>query len=115
MTTLQIRIGVDLQREAEEIKAAIRRHEAGEDVHEAVITFESWDLLTRLLTSRRLDLLRHLHRHPQPSIRSLAKALGRDYANVHADVRALAEAGLIDDADGLRFDFDEIELPRIAV
>ena len=33
----------------------------------------------RVLTPRRLELLRHLHRHPVPSIAELARTLKRDY------------------------------------
>lgn len=57
-----------------------------------------------------MELLRYVHRHKVASVRALAKALGRDYSNVHADVQALAAAGLIDAAEGgLRADYDAIE------
>jgi predicted transcriptional regulator len=50
-----------------------------------------------------------------PSIAGLARALGRDYKRVHADVEALSAAGLIDRTQaGLRADYDEIRT-RIAV
>ena len=46
---------------------------------------------------------------------ALAKALGRDYSNVHADVKALAGAGLLEsNAKGVRADYDAIET-RIAI
>jgi hypothetical protein len=64
MSTLEIHVGVDLAHEARAIKDALRRHEAGEAVHEAHITFESWEGLTQVLTSKRLEILRHLHRNP---------------------------------------------------
>jgi predicted transcriptional regulator len=49
------------------------------------------------------------------SIRSLASALDRDYSNVHADVKALASAGLLDaTSKGVRADYDAIET-RIAI
>jgi predicted transcriptional regulator len=49
------------------------------------------------------------------SIRALAKALSRDYSNVHADVKALAGAGLLDNSvKGVRADYDAIET-RIAI
>jgi predicted transcriptional regulator len=53
--------------------------------------------------------------HDVSSVRALAKALKRDYSNVHADVQTLTEAGLLDTADGgLRADYDAIET-RIAI
>lgn len=110
MTTLEIHVGVDLGKSIDRVKDALRRHEAGEAVAESHISFESWDLMTRTLTGKRLEILRHLHRQPEASIRSLARALGRDYSNVHADVTALVHAGLLDDQDGLRSEYDAIEL-----
>jgi len=110
VSTLEIHVGIDLAREAQGIKDALRRHEAGAAVQEAHITFETWEGLTKVLTSKRLELLRHLHRNPEASIRSLSKSLNRDYKNVHDDVTALVSAGLIDDHDGLRAEYDGIEM-----
>ncbi|WP_207455770.1 MarR family transcriptional regulator [Azospirillum sp. SYSU D00513] len=89
---------------------------AGSPIAVADRAIADWDTLARTLTGRRLDLLRHLRRHPAASVRALAAALGRDYSNVHADVRLLAEAGLIArGADGgLRVEHDAIQL-RIAL
>ena len=78
---------------------------------ESSINFENWDVLVRTLSVKRLELLRHLHRHPVVSILALAKALGRDYRNVHADVEALTAVGLIErsDSGGLRTEYDGIQ------
>lgn len=63
------------------------------------------------MTPKLLELLRHVHRHPARSIRALAAALGRDYRRVHADVRALGEAGLLDgDEQGLRADYRTVKM-----
>jgi predicted transcriptional regulator len=62
-----------------------------------------------------MELLRYVRRHDVASVRGLAKALRRDYSNVHADVKALTAAGLLDTADGgVRAEYDEIET-RIAI
>jgi hypothetical protein len=54
-------------------------------------------------------------RHAAASIAELARALGRDYKRVHADVEALAAAGLIDRTPaGRRADHGEIRA-RITV
>lgn len=88
---------------------AWHRAERGEEVNEHHLSFESWEGLAKVLTGKRLELLRHLRRHPVASIAELARALGRDYKRVHADVEALAAAGLIDRTPaGLRVDHDEI-------
>jgi predicted transcriptional regulator len=69
----------------------------------------------RALTGKRMELLRYVRRHDVASIRALAKALGRDYSNVHADVQALTGAGLLDaSSGGVRADYDAIET-RIAI
>jgi predicted transcriptional regulator len=94
---------------------AWHRAERGEKFHERHLAFESWDALARVLTGKRMELLRYVRRHNVTSIRSLAKALKRDYSNVHADVQALAGAGLLDaSAKGVKADYDAIET-KIAI
>src|ERR1700733_8496316 len=94
---------------------AWHRAERGETFHERHLAFESWDALARVLTGKRMELLRYVRRHDVASVRALAKALGRDYSNVHADVQALTAAGLLDATDGgLRADYDAIET-KIAI
>ena len=68
-----------------------------------------------MLTNKRMELLRYVRRNNVRSIRALAKALDRVYSNVHADVKALAGAGLLEaSARGVRADYDAIET-RIAI
>jgi hypothetical protein len=69
---------------------AWHRAERGEVFHERHLAFESWDALARVLTGKRMELLRYVRRNNVTSIRALAKALDRDYSNVHADVKAPA-------------------------
>jgi predicted transcriptional regulator len=69
----------------------------------------SWSALAAVMTDKRHELLRHLRRRPAPSVRALARELGRDYKRVHDDVARLAEVGLVRrDGDLLRTDIDEI-------
>jgi predicted transcriptional regulator len=94
---------------------AWHRAEQGESFQERHLAFESWDAWARVLTRKRMELLRYVRRNKVSSIRALAKALDRDYSNVHADVKALASAGLLDaTARGVRADYDAIET-RIAI
>jgi predicted transcriptional regulator len=95
--------------------SAWHRAERGKTFHERHLAFESWDALARLMTGKRMELLHYVRRHKVASVRALAKALGRDYSNVHADVQALTAAGLLDTADGgVRADYDVIET-KIAI
>lgn len=62
-----------------------------------------------------MELLHYVHRNKVDSVRALAKASGRDYSNVHADVQTLASAGLLDTAGGgVQADYDVIET-KIAI
>jgi predicted transcriptional regulator len=86
------------------------RAERGESFREPNLAFESWDSLSRVLTGKRMELLRYVHRHKVPAIRVLAKKLGRAYTNVHADIQALAAVGVRDISEGdVRADYDAVE------
>lgn len=116
MSGVKITVGGKFEEEASNrFVDAWHRAEKGETFHERHLAFESWDALARTLTNKRMEILRHVRRHKVKSVRALAKALGRDYANVHADVKALKDAGLLDTADDhLRADYDAIET-KIAI
>jgi predicted transcriptional regulator len=116
MTIMKITAGGGFEEEASRrFIDAWHRAANGETFHERHLAFASWDVLSRVLTGKRMELLRHVRRHETTSIRALAKALGRDYSNVHADVQALAAAGLLDTSgDGLKADYDAIET-KIAI
>ncbi len=116
MSKVKINVGGGIEREASQrFIDAWQRAKRGEKFRERHLSFESWDALTRVLTAKRMELLRHVHRHKVTSVRALAKALGRDYSNVHADVQALATAGLLDASDGsISANYDSIET-RIAI
>lgn len=88
---------------------AWRRAEAGRQAPEYHFIFETWDLMMKSLTPKRLELIRHLRKHPVAKITDLARALKRDYRNVHDDVSALTGIGLlVKTADGYRAPFGRI-------
>lgn len=73
------------------------------------VSFENLDTLLKTLTSKRWELLRTLQAREPMSIRALARELGRDIKNVHTDIQALVEIGLIEkDGRRIRVPFDEI-------
>src|SRR5216683_5445506 len=111
MNRVKITVGGDIEKDtSRRFVQAWRRAARGKAVRERHLAFESWTALSRVLTGKRLELLHHVRHHKVASVRALAKALKRDYSNVHADVRALAAAGLLDTTDGgLRADYDAIE------
>jgi predicted transcriptional regulator len=116
MSQVKFTVGGVIEDEASRrFVSAWHRAERGEKFHERHLAFESWDALSRVLTGKRMELLRYVRRHNVTSIRSLAKALKRDYSNVHADVQALAGAGLLDTTPkGVKADYDAIET-KIAI
>ncbi|MCP4698496.1 MAG: MarR family transcriptional regulator [Gammaproteobacteria bacterium] len=107
---LDIHIGGGFDEAASRVLDAVNRAKRGETVGESHLTFESWEGLSKVLTGRRLELLRHLHRNPAASVAQLARDLGRDYKRVHEDVEHLERAGLITrpEEGGLTAEYDEI-------
>jgi predicted transcriptional regulator len=100
MADVKVFVGGSLEDDAAAFLDAWHRTERGETVNERVLAFESWEGLARVMTGERYRLLRHLHAHPEPSVSALARALGRQYRRVHADVAALEQAGLLDRSEG---------------
>lgn len=116
MSNVRLTVGGDLKEDVSRRAIdAWHRAERGEIFHERHLAFENWDTLARVLTGKRMELLSYVRRNHVTSVRALAKALGRDYSNVHADVQALAKAGLLDTTSkGVHADYDAIET-RIAI
>lgn len=111
---------IELGRKGSIFQTARRQmaHAAEGGVPDFVLSFETGRTLFAELTPARIDLLELLRRTGACSVYALAKAAGRNYSNVHADVARLEELGLIErDADGavlVPFDSVEIHLPLLA-
>ena len=111
MSKVTIKVGGAIEDEAaRRFVDAWHRAERGKSFRERHLALESWDALARVLTGKRMALLRYVRRHKVTSVRALARALERDYSNVHADVQALRAAGLLETANGgVTADYDAIE------
>jgi predicted transcriptional regulator len=111
MSDIKVTVGGKMENESSRrFIDAWHRAERAEVFQERHLAFENWDTLARVLTGKRMELLRHVRRHQATSIRALAKALQRDYSNVHTDVQALANAGLLESKPGnIRANYDFIE------
>jgi len=81
---------------------AWKRAESGERAQtEERLDFENLETLLKTLTPARWVLLKTLRAGGPMSVRALSSELGRDYKNVHTDVRRLEQIGLVDrDKDG---------------
>lgn len=86
-----------------------RRVEANEDVTPR-LAFTSLHELFSALTEKRLELMRFVASHEGLNTNQLARELERNYKNVHTDVAALVELGLLekDNHGALTAPFDEI-------
>ncbi|MCK4389242.1 MAG: MarR family transcriptional regulator [Desulfobacterales bacterium] len=106
--TKEIRIGVGGPvSTAKGFIDAWKRAERGEKVEtEQRLDFENLETLLRTLTSGRWLLLKTLRTNGPMSVRALASALGRDYKNVHTDVRRLEHIGVIG-----RTQDDKVQVP----
>ena len=95
------------------VKGALARAFAGEAVDGAErIDFTSVELLWRVLTPRRWDVLRAMAGQGPLAMREVARRVGRDVKGVHGDIHALLDAGLLDrTADGrVVFPYDAVHV-----
>ena len=109
----QITIGIgDATTTAKEFIDAWKLSESGEAVQEKHrVYFENLEVLLKTLTPGRWRLLKKLHANGPMSIRALSNDLGRDYKNVHTDVRRLENVGLIGrtENDWIKVPWDIVE------
>ena len=83
---------VEVMSDEEAAKRMIRawnEASAGKPVRTSTISFGSMADLGSLFSHRRMQLLQYVAQHPGLSIRAIARALARDYKNVHTDVLEL--------------------------
>lgn len=79
---------------------------------DAHIGFATPELLWKVLTAKRWQLLKALCGAGPVSIREAARRVGRDVKAVHGDVVALRNAGVLEAAEGGRivFPFDAVKV-----
>ena len=105
MNTVTIRVATWDKTKAE-VAAAFRGEKQG-----CFISFVSVELMWRVLTPRRWEILRAMASQGPLTIRALARRVGRDIKVVHGDVKALTLAGVIDKTKrGVEFPYDAIHV-----
>ncbi len=110
MNKIKVSIGGSAREDAAAFVDAWHRIEAGEALDERHLSFESLEGLMTVLTTRRFEILKDVHRRPAPSVAALAKRLNRNYRNVYDDVSALTNAGLLSrSGTQVRAEYDVIE------
>ena len=97
---------------AETLADASRTMKTGRREREARIAFATPELLWQVLTAKRWELLKVLCGAGPVSIREAARRVERDVKAVHADVKALLDAGILSrTADGrIEFPFQAIKV-----
>lgn len=80
--------------------------------HGAHISFASADLLWKVLTAKRWELLKAMTGGGAMTLREAARRAGRDVKAVHGEVHALLTAGVLrKNADGkIEFPFDAVHV-----
>jgi len=77
----------------------IRAWETGQAEKAARISFDTHELMWRVLTEKRLAILKVMAGAGSLGVRELARRVGRDVKGVHTDAMALLKAGVIDRTD----------------
>ena len=96
---------LDVGTPAEAAEDFIRTWETGKGHKSARISFTTPELLWKVLTAKRWELLKALCGAGPVSIREAARRVGRDVKAVHSDVTALLNAGVLDRAEGGGIEF----------
>jgi predicted transcriptional regulator len=106
MTTVTIGIA-----SVDAAKIRMRRAFAGKP-QGAHISFPSLELLWKVITPRRWEMLQAMAGSGPLAIRALARRMGRDVKTVHGDIHALLAAGVVDRTeDGLVvFPYDTVHV-----
>lgn len=90
----------------ERLAAAFRDEPQGQR-----ISFASVDLLWKVISPKRWDIIRAMTGQGPLAIREVARRLGRDVKGVHGDMLALINAGVIDRAEnGVVFPYDAVHV-----
>jgi predicted transcriptional regulator len=106
MTTVTIGIS-----SVEDTKARMRRAFQGKK-QGAFISFATPELLWKVITPKRWEVLRAMTGAGPVAIREVARRVDRDVKSVHGDIQALLKAGVLDRADDGRivFPYDEVHV-----
>ncbi|MBI5922053.1 MAG: DNA-binding protein [Betaproteobacteria bacterium] len=105
-------VTLDVRSPADSMADFANAWKSGKPQKSARISFASPELLWRVLTQKRWELLKALCGAGPVSIREAARRAGRDVKAVHGDVTALLSAGVIDRTDDGRivFPFEAVKV-----
>ena len=105
-------VTLEIKAPGDALAAFAKAWTGGEPETSARISFASPELLWKVLTAKRWELLKALCGAGPISIREAARRVERDVKAVHGDVTALLNAGVLDRAEGggVVFPFDAVKV-----
>lgn len=105
-------VTLDVRTPADSMNDFAQAWKTGKPQKAARISFASPELLWRVLTEKRWELLKVLCGAGPVSIREAARRAGRDVKAVHGDVTALLNAGILDHTEDGRivFPFEAVKV-----
>jgi predicted transcriptional regulator len=94
------------------MKSFVRAWKSGKADTSARISFATPELLWKVLTEKRWELLKAMRAAGPMSVREAARRVERDVKAVHGDITALLRAGVIDRVEDGRvvFPFDAVKV-----
>ena len=105
-------VTLDVRTPADSMADFARAWKSGKAQKTARISFATPELLWKVLTEKRWELLKVLRGAGPVSIREAARRAGRDVKAVHGDITALLNAGVLDRTDDgqIVFPFDAVKV-----
>ena len=105
-------VTLEVRAPAESMAAFVRSWKAGKPQKSARIGFATPELLWKVLTAKRWELLKALCGAGPVSIREAARRVDRDVKAVHSDITALLNAGVLNRAEsgGVEFPFEAVKV-----
>jgi len=105
-------VTLDVRSRAEVLADVGKVWKSGKAQKTARISFATPELLWKVLTAKRWELLKALCGSGPVSIREAARRVNRDVKAVHADVTALLNAGVLDRAEpgGIVFPYEAVKV-----
>ena len=105
-------VTLDVRGPGDAMKDFVRVWKTGKPDKSARISFASPELLWKVLTAKRWELLKALCGVGPVSIREAARRVGRDVKAVHSDITALLKAGVLDRAasGGVVFPYEAVKV-----
>ncbi|HVR98177.1 MAG TPA: DNA-binding protein [Thermoanaerobaculia bacterium] len=98
-------VTLEVREPADVMTDFVRSWRTGEPQESARISFATPELLWKVLTAKRWEILKALCGAGPVSIREAARRVGRDVKAVHGDVTALLAAGLLNRSEEGRVEF----------